>query len=248
LSFSSPFPGSSRLAIPLSAILLLALAVHGPLLLMQLPASSYDASMHMFMASHYSHHWFDPWNEKWYTGFAMTTYPPLVHQTIALFSHVFGLQLAYMFVQLCVVLLLVVGVYRYARLWVDERSAGYAAIGAVFLGSLAQLIYQSGQLPTTAGTALTLNALPYFYDWSRRHRSASLIKGVLIGTAAGAAHHVTLLFGSVLFALPVLALAVIDREEGAAANFRRHGITFDALFRAREFIPEGFERLPPAVG
>ena len=45
----------------------------------------------------------------------------------------------------------------------------------------------------------------------------------------------------------VLALAVIDREEGAAANFRRHGLAFDALFRAHEFIPDDFERLPPAV-
>jgi orotate phosphoribosyltransferase len=44
----------------------------------------------------------------------------------------------------------------------------------------------------------------------------------------------------------VLALAVVDREEGAEENFRRHGLVFDALFRAHEFIPEGFERLPPA--
>jgi orotate phosphoribosyltransferase len=44
----------------------------------------------------------------------------------------------------------------------------------------------------------------------------------------------------------VLALAVVDREEGAEENFRRHGLAFDALFRAHEFIPEGFERLPPA--
>ena len=38
-------------AIPLSAILLIALAVHGPLLLMQLPAGSYDANTHMFFAA-----------------------------------------------------------------------------------------------------------------------------------------------------------------------------------------------------
>jgi orotate phosphoribosyltransferase len=44
----------------------------------------------------------------------------------------------------------------------------------------------------------------------------------------------------------VLALAIVDREEGAEENFRRHGLAFDALFRAHEFIPEGFERLPPA--
>ena len=33
------------------------------------------------------------------------------------------------------------------RLWVDEVSASYAALGSVFLGSLAMLVYQSGQLP-----------------------------------------------------------------------------------------------------
>jgi orotate phosphoribosyltransferase len=43
-----------------------------------------------------------------------------------------------------------------------------------------------------------------------------------------------------------LVLATVDREEGAEENFRRHGLAFDALFRASEFIPEGFERLPPA--
>src|SRR5690242_14407220 len=195
-------------AVPLSAIVLLAIAVHLPLLLMQIPLGSYDANTHIFFASHYAQHWFNPWNEKWYGGFSQTTYPPLTHQAIALFSHIFGLSLSYMFVQLCVILLLVTGVYRYAKLWVDEVAASYAALGAVLLGSLAMLVYQSGQLPTTAGTALTLNALPYFYDWTRRARSSALIKGVLLAACAGAAHHVTLLFGAILFALPVLALAI----------------------------------------
>src|SRR5438270_10089365 len=115
LNFSSPYQSSSRAAIPLTAILLLALAVHGPLLLMQLPASSYDANTHMFFAAHYAKHWFSPWNEKWFGGFSQTTYPPLAHQWIALFSHVVGLQFAYMLVQLIVILLLTVGIYRYAK-------------------------------------------------------------------------------------------------------------------------------------
>src|SRR3954453_3390377 len=45
----------------------------------------------------------------------------------------------------------------------------------------------------------------------------------------------------------VLVLAIVDREEGAERLMREHGLAFDALFRAHEFIPEGFERLPPAV-
>jgi len=210
ISQSSTFP--SR-AIPLSAILLIALAVHGPLLLMQLPAGSYDANTHIFFAAHYAQHWFDPWNAKWFGGFSQTTYPPLTHQWIALFSHIMGLKMAYMFVQFLAILLLPIGMYRYAALWVDEVSASYAALGSIFLGSLSLLVYQSGQLPTTAAAALTLNALPFFYLWLRQAKFMALLKGVALAWAAAAAHHVTLLFGAVLFAIPVLVLAILDRKE-----------------------------------
>ena len=199
-------------AIPLSAILLIALAVHGPLLFMQLPLISYDANTHIFFAAHYAQHWFNPWNVKWFGGFSQTTYPPLTHQWIALFSHIMGLKWAYMVVQLIAILLLPIGVYRFAELWVDEVSASYAALGSVFLGSLAMLVYQSGQLPTTAAAALTLNALPYFYRFLRTSHFLDLLKGVAIAWAAAAAHHVTLLFGAVLFAIPVFFLALLDRD------------------------------------
>jgi len=205
-------PGFPLRAIPLSAILLVALAVHGPLLFMQLPLTSYDANTHIFFAAHYANHWFNPWNTKWFGGFSQTTYPPLTHQWIALFSHIMGLKWAYMLVQLIAILLLPIGMYRYAALWVDEVSASYAALGSVFLGSLAMLVYQSGQLPTTAAAALTLNAIPYFYIWLRSSRVADLLKGVALSWAAAAAHHVTLLFGAVLFAIPVLVLAILDRN------------------------------------
>src|SRR6266478_8351674 len=155
--------GYSR-PIPLIAIVLVALAVHGPLLLMQLPAGSFDANFHMFFASHYVHHWFNPWNEKWFGGFSQTTYPPLTHQWIALFSSVVGLKMGYMLVQLLAVLLLPVGIFRFASIWVEERAASYAALGSVFLGAVAFLVYQAGQLATVASAALYLNALPYFYE------------------------------------------------------------------------------------
>lgn len=223
-------------AIPLSAIVLLAIAIHGPLLLMQLPASTYDANTHMFFASHYASHWFSPWNDKWYGGFSQTTYPPLTHQWIALFSHLIGITMGYMLVQGIAVVLLIVGVYRYAKIWVSEVQASYAAVGAVFLGSLALLVYQSGQLPTTSAAALTLNALPYFYSWARRGSTLSLIKGLALALAAAAAHHVTLLFGAVLFAIPVFVLAVMDRnadgEERSAVAVIIRGLVFGVLMGA----------------
>ena len=205
-------------AVSVTVILLLALAVHGPLLLMQLPSSSYDAYTHMFMASHYAGHWFNPWNEKWFAGFSQTTYPPLAHQLVAMFSYIFGLTMSYMFVQLVAILLLAVGVLRYARLWVDEQSASYAAVGTVFLGSLAMLAYQSGQINTILGASITLNAIPYFYRWLRNNTFNNLVKATLLTVCAAAVHHLTLITIA-LFAAPIVWLAIVDRNhEGADAS------------------------------
>ena len=219
--------------IPLLAIVLVALAVHGPLLLMQLPASSFDANFHIFFASHYAHHWFDPWNEKWFAGFSQTTYPPLTHQWIALLSSVVGLKMGYMLVQLIAVLLLPVGAFRFSKIWVDERSASYAALGSVFLGALAFLVYQAGQLATVASAALYLNALPYFYEWMTEASARSLIKGIALTWTAAAAHHVTLIFGAVLFAGPVLWVALVDardeRVAGSAAGVLSRATVFAIL-------------------
>ena len=216
--------------IPLLAIVLVALAVHGPLLLMQLPAGSFDTNFHIFLASHYAHHWFNPWNEKWFAGFSQTTYPPLTHQWIALFSTVAGLKMGYMLVQLIGVLLLPVGVFRFARIWVDERAASYAALGSIFLGALAFLVYQAGQLATVTSAALYLNALPYFHEWATASSGRSLIKGVALSLTAAAAHHVTLIFGVVFFAGPVLWIACLD-----ARNERRESSVAGVLTRAAVF-------------
>jgi len=217
--------------IPMAAILLTAFFVHGPLLLMKLPLASYDANFHIFFASHYQHHWFDPWNPKWYAGFSQTTYPPLPHQWMALIAGATGLQYAYMIVQFIGILLLAVGVYRYARLWVDDRAASYAAMGSIFLGSLALIVYQAGQLSTAVSAPLYLLGLPFFYEWTRYGRVSALLKGLLLLTTAAAAHHATLIFGAVLFALPLLALALIDHkeEEGSATGAVVRAVIFGVL-------------------
>lgn len=230
---SASVPRSAPRAVSVTVILLLAVAVHGPLLLMQLPSNSYDAYTHMFMASHYAGHWFDPWNEKWFAGFSQTTYPPLAHQLIALFSYVFGLTMSYMFVQLGAMLLLAVGVLRYARLWVDEQSASYAAVGTVFLGSLAMLTYQSGQINTILGAAVTVNAIPYFYRWLRTNTFSNFLKGVLLTVTAAAVHHLTLITIA-LFSAPIVWLALVDRknevgEEASVGGVLSRAVAFGAL-------------------
>ena len=209
-----------RRKIPLSVIVFITLAIHGPLLIMGLPArTSYDANFHMFFASHYAQHWFNPWNEKWFAGFSQTTYPPLVHQWIALLSWVIGLNEAFMVVMLVAVVLIPVSAYRFSRLWVDERAASYAALLSVFAGTVSFLTYSAGQLPTMLSFPLYLLAVTYFYQWARYADWRALLKGLPLTLAAASAHHVTLIFGSLIFALPVLWLALSERRaEGQGSS------------------------------
>ena len=190
-----------------------AVAIHLPLLLMQLPLKSYDTNFHIFFASHYVHHWFDPWNPKWFAGFSQTTYPPLPQQWTALLSWILGLNMAYMAVQLIGILLLAVGVYRFSQLWVSPRAASYAALASVFLGSESFLVYSAGQLSTTLAAPIYLNALPFFFRWLRYGSWRSFLKAFILLVTAAAAHHATLIFGSMFFALPVVALVLIDSQD-----------------------------------
>lgn len=215
---------SSQRPIPFAYLLLAAVAVHLPLLLMELPLKSFDTNFHIFFASHYLHHWFNPWNAKWYAGFSQMTYPPLPQQWTALLSHIFGLDLAYMAVQFFAILLLVVGVYRFSLLWVSPRAASIAALASVFLGAESFLVYSAGQLGTTFAAPIYLNALPFLFLWVRHGNWRSFVKASALFTAAAAAHHATLLFGSILFAVPVLVLALLDRENGERLSVRAFGI------------------------
>jgi hypothetical protein len=92
-------------------------------------------------------------------------------------------------------------------------------------------VYSAGQLPTTLSAPLYLLALPYFYEWSRFSSWRALLKGLVLGLAAASAHHVTLLFGSVLFAVPVLWLACSDAraEERSTAPVLSRALAFVLL-------------------
>jgi len=200
---------------------------------MKLPASSFDANFHMSMAEHYAHHWFDPWNKKALAGFSETTYPPLTHQWIAIFSHVIGLDYAFMLVQGTAILLLPVAVFYFAKLWTTERAASYAAMASIFLGSLCSLVYQDGQIGTTASTTLFLLGMPYLYLYITQGQKQDLALGVSIACTAAAAHHATLVFGIVFFIPPTLWIAVGDYRDthlhsGLGAPIRRL-LTFAVL-------------------
>ncbi len=200
-----------RTDVLLLVAVVLVVAVHGALLLSGSYRSTYDAYVHMFFADHYQRDWFSTWDTRWYTGFTVTSYPPGAHMLVALAGGVVGLSTGFALVQLAALVLLVVGVHRFARIWVSNRAAGWAAILAALSPVLGLVVHVFGQLPTTVGLAFTLNALPSVHRWVRDGGSRNLVTALAGSAAATAAHHVTTLFGAVFFVGPVVAVALVER-------------------------------------
>ncbi len=172
---------------------------------------TYDAYVHMFFADHYANNWFGSWSYKWYTGFTVTSYPPLIHQLVAICSKVLGIKLAFLLVANCVVLLYLRGVYTFAKIWVSDSAAAFAALVAVFYPPFVEALHLFGQLPSITGVSFLLNACPYVYHWVRFNKFQYLFAGLSLLAATTSAHHVSTIFGMVFFVLPVMGTAVIDR-------------------------------------
>lgn len=229
----------------LLAALCLAFVYHGALLLTGTYKRSYDAYVHIFFADHYARSWFDNWDSRWYTGFTVTSYPPGAQQSIALLSKVVGLLDGFVIVQLFAILLVTVGVYRFARLWVDDEAAGYAALVAVFSSSIAETVHVFGQLPTMFSLGFLLNALPWLKRWLERGRWRDLAAALIMFAACTAGHHVTTLFGSIFFAGPVIADVLVTAlrrplpDEGVAkpARVGMRNLRQLAIRRVRRIVP-----------
>ncbi len=104
---------------------------------------------------------------------------------------------------------------------------------ACSLDHLSFLVYNAGQLSTTLSAPIYLNALPYLYYFCRKGRMADLLKGVFLALAAACVHHVTLIFGAPLLALPTFVLAWMDAkddpEEGAGLAVLSRAAAFAAM-------------------
>lgn len=191
--------------------LLITLIFHGALLLSGTYKGTYDAYVHIFFADHYERSWWNPWEPRWYTGFTMVSYPPLTHQLTALISKFSSLPTGFMIVMLVSTLTSTLGIYRFSRLWVDERPAMYAALLATVSSSIAETVHVFGQLPTMFVIGVMLNALPFVWRWVDDGDTISLFRGWSLLMVAAAGHHVTTLFGMVFFSGPILATVLLRK-------------------------------------
>ena len=174
----------------------LAMLIHGVILYFTLPMT-YDAFVHIFFADHYARFWFEPFEYRWYTGFLTTSYPPLVHQSIALISKIFPLKIAFTIYTILVFEILIVGIYRFTKLFFNKTISGVAALLAVVLSSIIETLHVYGQAPTLTGLAFLLNALPFLHQYMIRRKAVYLVMTLAFLAVTISSHHVTAIFGMV---------------------------------------------------
>ncbi|NNF81206.1 MAG: hypothetical protein HKM99_00535 [Flavobacteriaceae bacterium] len=235
----------------LVAAILLGLAFHGASIFFTLE-TTYDALIHLFFADHYANSWFEPWNFKWYTGFTVMSYPPLVHQAIAVLSLIGGLKFGLFTVALIGVLLFITGVYRFALLMTSNRTvAGYAACLAVFSSSFVETLHLFGQLPSIIGISVLMHALPEIYLWLKTGRYRYLITSLSLIAVTVTSHHVTPIFGMVFFIFPLIGMVIMDHSREGVKSMKE--VTFKVFFRSfiqlfKRIVAFGFSSLIIIVG
>ena len=214
----------------LIAALLLGLVFHGTSIFFTLE-STYDALIHLFFADHYANSWFEPWNYKWYTGFTVMSYPPLVHQSIGLLSLIGGLKFGLFTVALIGVVLFITGVYRFTLLLTGHRTvAGYAAIFAVFSSAFVETLHIFGQLPSIIGISVLMHALPEIYLWLKTGRKKYLITSLSLIAVTVTSHHVTPIFGMVFFIFPLIGMVIMDVSKEQVGTMK--AVTFKVFLNS----------------
>lgn len=212
--------------------LFIGLAFHGSSIFFTLE-STYDALIHLFFADHYAQNWFEPWEYRWYTGFTVQAYPPLVHQSIALLSFLGGLKFGLFSVALIAILLFITGSYRFGLLITGNRQvAGYTALLAVFSSTFIETLHLFGQLPSIIGLSLLLHALPEIYNWLKTGRLRYFATSLSLIAVTVTSHHVTPIFGMVFFIFPLIGMVLMDTVKDRVGEYRK--VTFKGFWQVFE--------------
>ena len=199
-----------RTNILLILALIVGVAFHGSSIFFTLE-NTYDALIHLFFADHYANSWFEPWDYRWYTGFTVQAYPPLVHQLIGLLSYIGGLKFGMFTVALLAIILFITGAYRFGLLiTANRRVAGYTALLAVFSSTFIETLHIFGQLPSIMGLSILLHSIPEIYLWIKEGKIRYLVTSLSLIAVTVTSHHVTPIFGMVFFIFPLIGMVIMD--------------------------------------
>jgi len=173
---------------------LLAFLLHGCMILTAQYSRSFDAFIHMFFADHYRLDWWTLWEPRWYTGFSVASYPPLVHQWMALLGKLVGIEAAFAVTLWAALTAYPLGIYAFSRAFTGRTVAQYAAWGAAFAPALYLAAHVFGQIPTIVATLFALFGIATLAEFLRRGGWLNFALTVSLFAVVMAAHHATLMF------------------------------------------------------
>ena len=173
---------------------LLAFVFHGLFILTARYRLSYDAYTHMLFADHYAKDWFSLWETRWYAGFDIVSYPPLIHQIIAIFIPILGFDAAYALILWGITTLYPLGIYAFSRIFAGRSSSSYAALASAVMLPIYVTAHIFGQLPFLAATLFALFSAVVIAKFLREGGLHNFLLAISIVAATMAAHHATLLF------------------------------------------------------
>lgn len=186
--------------------LLLVLILHLVFLCLDSFQRSADGWIHLFFASHWQTHWWQDWDIRWYTGFSVFFYPPLAHQLLALACLFLGWKLGAIALYMLCLLFLLSGLYRYARIFVAEQTAGWIVLGGSSLSSLAIGVHVFGQITHHFALACLLHGAVELHEWLKKDSDAKMLKPLLLCLCVCLSNLFTAVLGLPLFLLPILLL------------------------------------------
>jgi hypothetical protein len=172
---------------------LTAFLFHGFFILTARYRFSFDAYNHMLFADHYANDWFSLWNTRWYTGFTVVSYPPLIHQLIALFIPLIGFDKAYALILWAGLTLYPLGIYAFSRIFTGRVAASYAALASAILLPVYVTAHIFGQLPFLISTLFALFGAAALARYLREGGGLNLTLAVSLAATSMASHHATLL-------------------------------------------------------
>jgi len=179
----------------------------------------------MFFAKHYMENWFSLWETKWYGGFWVTSYPPLLHQLIAALAKIIGLEYAFGVVLFASIILLLYAAIFFSENVLEIKSK-LSSILIIFTPSIYLFAYCFGQLPTILAFSFTLLSATYFRKaliTKSKISFLNLLQASLFASLTIMTHHVT-----TVFLLPTL-ISVITLDHLIRLGLRRKKAVLKAV-------------------
>jgi len=142
----------------------------------------FDMHAHLFFSKHYKENWFYLKDQKLSAGLDLSTYPPLVHQIIALLSFNFPLEVSYYIILIIFWVLLSYSSTKFflSYLKVKDEKFWLTYLFIFFSSGILVTAFVFGQLTTIVGLAFGFTSLYYFSEFLKNGSLKSSLKNIVL--------------------------------------------------------------------